>query len=145
MPKKITIGRIAFQVKQPTHATQSLQQYGQRVLGGIPAVLVRSETRVFEAVRAATPVKTGHMQANLLRTSDIAPVEDSYQVFWRKQEFLGEVNPAGKIIQNFYPATLILGGPKTAARYPALMTEQLEAERPLLVKDLSEHFAKAAK
>jgi hypothetical protein len=117
-----------------------LQRYGEAKLAGIAPVMAASEQRVFEQARAHTPVDTGHMQEHLLRTSEIVPVTTDYQVFWRAQEFLGQVNPRGQIIQEFYPASLIFGDRFRAAKYPTLLTEELEAERPTLIRNLTEHF-----
>ena len=134
---RTVIGRVTFALR---HAP-SLATYRQATLAGIPAIMRRSEQRLKEDVVAHTPVDTGHMRDNLLSTSDLAEVTTEYTVFWRSQEFVGEVNPRGKIIQGFYPATLILGGPAHAARYPHLLTQETEAERPKLLKELRDHFA----
>lgn len=133
---RLPIGRLRFRV---THLPD-FAGYARRALGGVAGIMQRSEQRVFEEAKAATPVDTGHMQANLLKTSDIAEVETSYQVFWRAQEFVGEVNPRGRLITEFYPAILIFGGAERPARYPTLLTAQLEAERPRLLKELRDHF-----
>lgn len=133
------LGTIRFRV---THQPDLLA-YGERALGGVPAVMQRSEARVYESVRAHTPVDTGHMQANLLKTSDIAEVTDTYQVFWRDQEFTGQINPRGRQITAFYPAILILGGAERAPKYPSLLTSELEAERPVLIRDLRDHFQRS--
>lgn len=134
------LGRLRFRV---THdPATALGVYGRSKLAGVAGIMQASETRLFEDVKAHTPVDTGHMQEHLLRTSDIVPVETNYQVFWRRQEFVGEVNPRGEIISEFYPATLILGGPEKAPKYPALMTAEAEAERPRLTRELAQHFAR---
>lgn len=114
-----------------------LLRYAAAVRRKIPAVMAKSYGRVKPAIQAGTPVKTGHMRDNLVGTADIAEIETDYFLGWRVQEFLGVVNPAGQIIQEFYP-------PLVVARVDPL-TPAIEAERPILVAEIAKAAAEAAR
>lgn len=114
-----------------------LLRYAAAFRRKIPAVLTRSYNRVKPAIQAGTPVKTGHMRDNLVGTADVAEIETDYFLAWRPQEFLGVVNPAGQIIQEFYP-------PIVLARVDPL-TPAIEAERPLLAAEVAKAAAEAAR
>lgn len=115
-----------------------LLRYAAAFRRKIPAVMTRSYNRVKPAIQAGTRVKTGHMRDNLVGTADIAEIETDYFVGWRVQEFLGVVNPAGQIIQEFYPPIVI-------ALVQDPLTPAIEAERPILVADIAKAAVEAAR
>lgn len=136
---RAVVGTLGFTVRLGS----GLVRYGDRVLRGIPAIMAASEERLFTDAKANTVVDTGHMRDHLLKTSDIVPVETEYQVFWRAQEFIGQVNPRGIIIKEFYPATLLFSERFKATHDP--LTPATEAERPKLVRDLAAHFQRSSR
>lgn len=115
-----------------------LLRYAAAFQRKVPAVMAKSYDRVKGAIQAGTPVDTGHMRDNLVGTADIAEIENDYFLGWRPQEFLGVVNPAGRIIQQFYPPIVI-------ALIKDPLTPAIESERPVLANEVAKAAADAAR
>jgi hypothetical protein len=130
------VAQLGFTVT--TGVLEALQRYQARKLAGVTAIMRETEQRVYENTQAVPGwLRTGHMRANLIRQSDVAELQYFYRVFWRASEFVGQVNPWGELITEFYPYTITV---PAGSKYEGLLVRQNAEEQPVLMKKLRHLF-----